>query len=246
MEEQKLEVYQDIIDKLLHNHTLSDTEKSIVKNDSEFLSYQKEFSILSKGIRKSAMHKKLNEIKELENDLSSASANVDKPSNKRKWLLAASLLFILGAAYLVLQLNKGGSYDKDFLIADNILNFPLPNGTRSVDVKEINIAYVHYQKGDHDTAIKEFEKLILKDNDPKLKFYLAISLLQKQKYKAAQNLLLDKSLKDNRELPINYYLALTKIGTDEPKEAIELLSNPTLSSPIFDKYRKKMIHMLSR
>lgn len=185
-------------------------------------------------------------VEELENNLSSASANGNSPKKKRQWIWLAMVFLILGLAFLFMQLNKGGSYDKDFLIADNTLIYPSSDDPENEVAGLGTKAYLHYNKGNFRAAIKEFKILIAKDNDPKHKFYLAICFLETQKYKAAQKLLLDKKLKDNKMLPINFYLALSKIGTDDPKEAIELLSNPTLPTPILNKYREKLIRMLSR
>jgi len=245
-EEQKLELYQDSIDKLLHKKELSENEQAVVKNDIDFKNYQAEFSTMSEGIKRAALHKKLDEIKALENKFGSASANSKQSSSKRKWLLALGLLFLLGLAYLFLQLNKGGSYDKDLLLASNVPSYPVTDATRGSDNSNENQAYVHYKKGEHSLGVKEFEKLIAHDNNPKHRFYAAISLIETKKYKEAQNMLQHASLKDYKELPINFYLALAKIGTDDPKEAIELLSKPTLPSPILDDKRLKLIRILSR
>ncbi len=245
-EEQKLELYQNIIDKLLNNESLSELEMQIVKNDTDFQTYKDEFNLLNEGIRRSALQTKLAEVKALENKFIPASANVNKPSNRRKWFAAFGIIFLVALAYLYTQINKGGSYDKDFLLADNLVPFTDIDGTRSTDKESKVDAYGFYNKRDYKNAIIEFEKLLKIDQNPKHKFYMAVSLLFVNKFEEAQDILEDKELQNYKKVPVNYYLALSKIGTDDPKEAIQLLSNPTIPYPILDKKRKKMIRILSR
>lgn len=245
-DEQKLEQYQNIIDKLINNNNLSVSETQIVKNDSGFQAYKNEFDLLNEGIRRSVLHNKLAEVKSLENNFNPASANVAKPNNRRKWFAAIGIILLLGLAYLFMQINKGGSYDKDLLLADSLSAYPNIDGVRSIDTESNLGAYSLYNKGEHKNALIEFEKLLKIDQNPKHKFYMAVSLLHVNKYQEAQDLLEGKALQGYKEVPVNYYLALSKIATDDPKEAIELLSNPTLSSPLLDKRRKKLIRILSR
>ena len=239
-----MEQYQDIIDKLLNHRSLSESESKIMKNDLEFKAYQKEFQLVTLGIKKSALHKKLEEIKALE--AKSNSQDSTKPKSRRRWLLVLGLILLGGLLYLFVQLNKGGSYDKDLLIADNVVNYPDIETSRSNDVSSNNKAYELYKKGKHPEAIKEFEKLLKLDQNPKHKFYLGVSLMQEGRYKAAQNIFEHESLNGYKKVPLNYYLALCNIANDEPDKAVELLSNPTLPSPILDNKRSKIIRMLTR
>jgi len=170
--------------------------------------------------------------------LDPASANIKNRPSRRKWLLGVGLLLLVGIAFLIMQMNKGGSYDKDFLIADNVIHHPAKENS--------NEAYKLYEKAEFGRAVSAFEKLIETDKNPSHKFYLAVCHLQNSKYKAAQKLLQQDPVKNIKDLPINYYLALSKVGTNDPDEAIELLNNPTLPSPKLDSKRKKIIRMLSR
>ena len=251
-EEQNLELYQDIIDKILNNIGLTDVETKIVESDPDFLSYQKEFGLISQAVKKSALHEKLDFIKQLENNHLDASANETtsakkvKPIKKRIWLIAAAFLFLLGAAYLVIQLNKGGNYDKDLIYEEYMADYPDIDGTRSDRNKVLSKAYKLYNDQQYRPAIFEFENLISNDENPKHKFYLAICLLRVKKFNEAQVLLEHDSLKNFNKVPVNFYLALSKIGTGDREEAIDLLKNPSHDSSILDPKRKKLLRILQR
>ena len=77
-----------------------------------------------------------------------ASANENKYFGRAKWLLGLILLFLISAAFLLIQLNKGGSYDKDFLIADNAVHFVESDNSKQSKNEVKSKAYDLYFNGE--------------------------------------------------------------------------------------------------
>ena len=255
----KLEQYQEIIDKLNNSRELSIEEKNIVESDTSFQEYQKEFGLIKMAISHNVLEQKLSELNKLEEKYKGDVASKvpqKRRLGRRSYLLFASSFILLLVAYYLYSSNLGDdSYDGDLLAADYVMDFPDPNNTRSTDSNIDNQLskdpYKLYSDANADgtsyhKASMAFENLIQSDDNPKHKFYLGISLLRESKWKEAEEIFGDNQLKELKNFPINYYLAVAKIGLEKTEEALELLNTPTTGNAIYNQEAQKIIKKLER
>jgi len=251
----KLEQYQEIIDKLHSGFELDDQEKNIVETDAAFQKYQKEFSLIEKAISHNALENKLSDISKLEEKYKDEGPK-KRSLGKRSFLLLAAASILLLLAFFLYTSNLGDdNYDGDLLAADYVMDFTDPDNTRSAnannDSPKSDDPYKLYSDANADRAsyhkaIKAFENLIQKDNNPKHKFYLGICYLRLSKWKTAEKIFEDNQLKELKKYPINYYLAISKIGLEKTDEAIELLNTPKTGNAIYNQEAEKIIEKLDR
>lgn len=255
----KLEQYQEIIDKLYSSQKLTNEEKTIVESDTAFQEYQKEFGLIEKAISHNVLEQKLSEMNKLEEKYKGevGSKIPQKPRlSRRSYLLLASSFILLLVAYYLYSSNLGDdSYDGDLLAADYVMDFPDPDNTRStnnnIDNQLSKDPYKLYSDANDDgtsygKASMAFKNLIQSDDNPKHKFYLGISLLRESKWKEAEEIFGDNQLKELNNYPINYYLAVAKIGLEKTEEAIELLNTPTTGNTFYNKEAQVIIKKLER
>ena len=183
--------------------------------------------------------------------------NTAKKKNLVKRIfLPLMLLVVILIAFFFFTSNLGdNSYDGDLLAADYVMDFPDPEGTRSgndkTDKPKSDDPYKLYvaanaEKGSFQNAIKAFDQLIQTDDNPKHKFYQGISYLRISKWKEAELIFENNQLKELKNYPLNYYLAVAKIGLEKTDEAIKLLSNPTTGNALYNNEAEKIIKKLER
>lgn len=252
---QILEKYQNIIDKIIGNIELSNDEKSIVENDDNFKSYQQDFALIQNAIKHTSLENKLSSLNKMEEkykEEKTSAHSKEKPTRRlgrRSYLLLAAASILLLLAYFMFNDSKSGSYDGDLLASNSNISFQSGYETRSNsnDYSNVDSSYINYIKNDFFKAAKDLEKRIEIDDDPKHKFYLALCHLERQKWKSAEKLLENKSMDQLKDFPVNFYLAISKVGQRKTVEAIELLEKSNSSGFIMHNQRgDKLLEKLKK
>lgn len=243
-EDQKLEQYQEIIDRLQAGQSLSDEENSIVNSDASFKKYQSDHRQIEKAVSHNAMKNKLAQLNKLEEKYKDESPKKRGLSRRSYLLLAAScILLLLG----YLMVNSGDDkYDGDLLAEDMLLAFTDPDATRGTDTTTSNDPYQLYSKSKYGLATTAFEELIESDDNPKHKFFYGVCLLQKRKWKDAEKVFENKQLQELRNYPLNYNLAVAKVGLEKTEEAIELLKSPSSGNELFNGQAEKYLNRITK
>lgn len=246
--EEKLIRYQEIVDKLFQNSPLNEEENLIVKNDIDFKNYQKENSIIHHAITHSALNEKLNELNKLEEKYQNSDMKNPKKTRRLFFALTAASVLLFLSYFLFFYGEGGKSYDGDLLASDFVINYPTGFESRSSsNNNNIDSSYVNYVKGEAlHKAIKDLEKRVEIDDDPKHKFFLAISYQRVEKWKDAEKLLEREDVRSLKDIPSNYFLAVSKTGLRKTKEAIELLEAPKTGKESINMQGEKLLKILKR
>ncbi|OWW26948.1 hypothetical protein B4Q04_04535 [Zobellia sp. OII3] len=147
----------------------------------------------------------------------------------RPWLVAASIIFLVGIGSWFVFFNTHNYstdelYNANFVAYENVVH-PIE---RSAELEDLQTrAFTAYENEDYAEALSLFKTLQEKNNDGYIQFYEAITLMQLQKHKEAVPLLenyieADGELKDRAI----WYLALSdlKLGRiDESKIQLQKL-----------------------
>ncbi|WP_430905622.1 tetratricopeptide repeat protein [Maribacter sp. 2-571] len=142
-----------------------------------------------------------------------------------QWLVAASLLVLLGLSYWFFQDNTADTTD---LFAQNFVPYrnvthPVTRGDAMVDSK--TQAFSAYGKGDFNKAISLFTQLYASDKEPYYLFYKANALIQINKASEAVPLLKEHlKTKDALSDKSNWYLAMAYLqlkDADKAKAALQ-------------------------
>lgn len=221
--------------------TLSDDQRGnfdrLLQTDAEFAAdfeFQKE---LQRSLRKEERQ----EIKSLFSnlDIGTVAASKDgrpketetKVISIRAWLVAASVIFLLGIGSWLLffdnpDLNTDQLYAANFAPYENVVH-PIERGEHLEDLK--TRAFTAYEDADYSLALKLFKELQVQQNDPYNAFYEAIVLMQLDKHQEAMPLL-EVYIENNGKLKdrATWYLALSylKLGElDKSKAQLEKLAS---------------------
>ncbi len=140
----------------------------------------------------------------------------------RPWLVAASIVFLLGLGSWLLffnspDLNTDQLYAANFAPYENVVH-PIERGEQLEDMK--TRAFTAYEDADYSLALKLFKELQVQQNDPYISFYEAIVLMQLNKHQEAIPLLEgyienDGQLKDRA----TWYLALAYLKQNNIAES---------------------------
>ncbi len=206
---------EELIEKYF-KETLSETERAQFNtylNEDE--SFKKEFEFIS-NLQETIVQKEREETKAL---LQSFEQSV-KQRNWKKWLVAASIVLLLGLGYSLFFLKPS----PDQLFASNFEPYanviqPVVRGLNESDLK--TKAFVAYENKEYELAETYFSQIYTKDKEPYSLFYLANTEL------AMGNISEGKRLLNNYlELPIdsltekaNWYLALAHLKGGEIEDA---------------------------
>ena len=241
-EDQKLKQYQEIIDKLNEGLELSEIENSIVKSDGGFKKYQKDHLQIEQAITHNAMEKKLTDLNELEKKYAD-EPKVKRGLSRRSYLLLAASSILLLLAYFFI--NSGdNTYDGDLLAMDYVMDFTDPDTTRGTNSSDTKDPYELYSSGKYKMALNGFKELIASDDNPKNKFYYGVCLLRLNKWKEAEQVFENEQLKELRNYPLNYNLAVAKVGLEKTDEALKLLNNPSSGNELFNREAEKLRNTL--
>ncbi len=243
--ENKLQMYQDIIDKLLLQNSLTKNELGIVDNDQDFQIYLKEFNLIEKGIAYSVMKSKYQFLIDHENNKYAKDLNKESGILRKSLIfaIAASILLLLG--YITFNGSSSKTYNGQLLASKTMVPYAMPNVSRSNDDITKNDPYYNYSKRNYPEAINDFQKLIESDNNPKYKFYLAVSYLYVKNWEKAESILSNQELAEIG-YPVNFYLAIAKVGLKKTNEAVELLQKPLTDDILYNEEGQKLLKELKK
>lgn len=216
---------EDLIEKYIQNR-LSPTEEVLVhkllQNDINFERELTFHANLKKAIEKEDEDNFRNLISELE-----SKANIESKPPRRsyiKWLVAASIILLLGLSYFSTFNQKASTNDlfaSYFEPYRNVIQ-PLERGNEQQDQK--SLAFLAYEKGDYEEAINLFTALYSTTKEPYYLFYKANALLKLEKANEALPLLLEHlKTNDTLKAKTTWYLALAYLKlNDRPNARITL------------------------
>jgi len=136
----------------------------------------------------------------------------------RPWLVAASIVFLLGLGSWLLffnspNLNTEQLYTANFTPYENVVH-PIERGEKMEDLQ--TRAFTAYEDADYTLALELFKELQVQQSDPYIAFYEAIVRMQLDQHRKAVPLLEDYianggQLKDRA----TWYLALAYLKQDD-------------------------------
>jgi len=212
--------------------TLSENERAefdrLLQADAEFAAefeFQKE---LKSALKKEERQK----IKSLFSNLGTETlvdlhdGRTQKPERKvisiRSWLVAASIIFLLGIGSWLLfyntpDLNTDQLYAANFVPYENVVH-PIERGAQLEDLK--TRAFTAYENANYGLALELFKELQVQHNDPYIVFYEAIVLMQLDNHEEAIPLL-EGYIEDNGQLKdrATWYLALAYLKQNDITES---------------------------
>lgn len=155
--------------------------------------------------------------------------------------IAASLLFLLSAAYYFLMVDSTPStadlYAANFEPYRNIA----VDLTRSNDASPEEVAFTAYENGDYEKAA---QLLLALDGKPAYRFYAAQAYLAQKNYAEAKKILMPMA--DDAAFPLskqaNWYMALAELGSNELETAKARLQ--TISKTGNHPYSKEATELL--
>lgn len=224
---------------LIHKYfknSLSENEEitfnTLLNEDKDFQKSFKEHQSLHRAFE-------INEAERLKQKLKQLDINDDKKIkklNNNRWLfsIAASVLIIVGISFYLNYFNTS-LYEKYFETYPNVYQ-PVIRGSSSQS------PFVYYENGDFSQAEKEFEILLNSEDNPNLRFYYALSLLNQNQYEKA-NIEFEKLKSQDFEfLPeVYWYFALSQLQLDNSTKAKELLKFMNEKNWNFKKTERKEI-----
>ena len=156
------------------------TVESLLKSDPQFKSEFQEYEDLARAFEISEGKSLKNRFQEVEKNLSQTTRFAFL---KSKVLYAAiACAVVIGFYYKFYRVETGNSlFSSNFTFLPNTYQ-PIVRGVSSNDTTE---AFSAYESGDYETAEKEFEQIILMNEDPNIQFYYGLTLLNQSKFELA-------------------------------------------------------------
>ena len=162
--------------------------------------------------------------------------------NYRKWLVAATVVVLLGLSGF-LYLNR--SIDTERLYAENFEPYrnvvqPIVRGQTQTDLK--TKAFTAYETKNYTKALEHFNELLKENPDETIAFYKANVLLKLNKTEDAI-VIFKNNLKtpDSLDAKNNWYLALAHIKNKNVENAKDQLSHLIKSESTFKKNEAKKL-----
>lgn len=214
---------KDLIEKFIQNR-LSSKEKltfdELLKNDVDFKNEVAFHTNLKKAVKN-------NDNESFKNLISDLELKVKRPGQKysySKWLVAASIILLLGLTYFLTIFNKPSTNDlfaSYFQPYENVIS---PIERSSDQQGEKALAFYTYEEGDYEVAIILFSKLYKSTKEPYYLFYKANALLTLERANEAVPLLLEHlKTEDALTEKTKWYLALAYLKKQENQNAKKLL-----------------------
>lgn len=221
----------ELIDKYFNN-SLSPKEQlkfnELLQNDEKF---KKEF-VFQKDLKKVISKHRQNDLKKVLEDFEKENSKLKFINIPKKWLVAASIVFILGVGYVFVKDNFYPSNEQLFVENyqpyRNII-FPVERGVTSSSIEQS--AFVAYESKNYHKAINLFNS-IPNNNDNYVIFYKAMCYMSLEKTEEAIKLLLTISDKDNKgenevdfEEISTWYLGLAYLKLEQDEDAVGQFKN---------------------
>jgi len=214
---------ENLIEKYIQNR-LSSKEKiefdELLKSDIDF---EKEV-IFQTNIKKAVKKEDDIRFRSLISEIEVKTNKSIRKPNYAKWLVAASIVVLLGLTYFFTQNNDASTdelFTSYFEPYRNVIQ-PIERGDNQQDTK--TLAFMAYEKGDYENAIKLFSKLYAENKESYYLFYKANALLKLEKADEAIPLLLEHlKTKDTLTEKTNWYLALAYLKLNDKNNAKKAL-----------------------
>ena len=233
----------ELIDKYFNN-SLSPKEQlkfnELLQNDDKF---KKEF-VFQKDLKKVISKHQQNDLKKVIEDFEKENSNMKFINIPKKWLVAASIVFLIGVGFVFVKSNFYPSseqlYVENFEPYRNIV-FPVERSIPSNSIEQS--AFVAYENNNYHKAINLFNS-IPNNNDNYVIFYKAMCYMSLDKTEEAVNLLL--SISDNNsgkngtnfEEISTWYLGLAYLKLEQNNDAMEQFKNVTNGGEAVFKYEE--------
>lgn len=225
------------------SNSLTQEEKVLLddflKNDEEFKN-QFDFELdLQKVIGQAKRMELKSKLKGFEDEIDASSKSVISISSYKKWLVAASILIIIGLGYLQFSNpNLNTLYDENFQVYPNT-EVSITRGEEAETLERK--AFIAYETEDYDQALQLFSEM---PEQPYIAFYKAQCHLKLEQYSRAIELLNLNISKKAKYIPESYWymsMAYLKMGDSEN-------ANKTLTYLVthFDYRKEKAEELISR
>lgn len=214
---------EDLIDKYLQNKLSKDEklvfEELLEKNDS----FKKEVQLyvdLKKAVEKEDDSNFRNLITEIE-----STAKIPKDKNSQlKWLVAASIIILLGLSYFLTLEKKVSTQELFVSYFEPYKNVIEPLQRNGDQKNEKAIAFMAYDHEEYEKAVILFSKLYSSTNEPYYLFYKANALLKLERANEAIPLLLEHlKTKDTLTEKSYWYLAMAYLKLNDKASAKQSL-----------------------
>lgn len=225
----------DLIEKYFGN-SLSPKEQS---KFNELLRTDEKFKIeldFQKDLQKVIYRNQRNDLKKVLQKFEQNKPDVKLLNISKKWLVAASILLIVGLGYIFL---KNNNYSPDDLFVQNYepyrnIVLPVERGINSNTIEQS--AFIAYENGNYRKAINLFNS-VPNNNDQYIQFYKAMCYMSLNKPKDAITLLkiiTESDYNQNSEINFkelaNWYLALAYLDLgeiDRAKKQFSIIAGDT-------------------
>jgi len=214
---------EKLIEKYIQNR-LNSKEKiefdELLKGDIDF---EKEV-IFQTNLKKAVKKEDDIRFRSLISEIETKTNRLIRKLSYIKWLVAASIVLLLGLTYFLTQNNDASTdelFTSYFEPYRNVI-LPIERGGNQQDAK--TLAFMAYEKGDYQNAVKLFSKLYASTKESYYLFYKANALLKLEKANEAIPLLLAHlKTKDTLTEKTNWYLALAYLKLNDKSNAKKVL-----------------------
>jgi len=208
-----------LIEKFIQNR-LSIDEKStfnelLEKDDS----FKKEVQ-LHVNLKKAIIKEDDSGFRNLISEIESKVKRPKQINSYTKWLVAASIIFLLGLSYFLTLEKKASTQELFASYFEPYRNVIQPMQRNGDQQNEKEIAFMAYDQGEYEKAILLFSNLHASTKEPYYLFYKANALLKLERANDAVPLLLEH-LKTNDTLTekSHWYLAMAYLKLDDKVNA---------------------------
>lgn len=243
-------LHEELIEKYIQNRLTAEEELIFNKLLEDDATFKKDV----------ALHTKLKNVIENDDDenyralisnLEGRFNETGKKSSFTKWLVAASIILLLGFSYFFTS-NYNTTVSSNELFASYFV--PYRNVIAPIERSDSNgvtqqnektQAFIAYEKGEYKKAILLFTKLYTATKEPYYLFYKANALLKLERANEAVPLLLEHlKTKDTLTDKTNWYLALAYLKIENKAKAKELLNTVITNGSYKSKEAKKLLEEL--
>lgn len=165
---------------------------------------------------------KVNEAKRLKNRLKDHEDQISNTKSSKPnpifFAIAATVLVLIGAS-VYFNLYQQNLYDQYFESYPNVYQ-PIVRGNSEQSTE----AFVYYENDDFKNAQKAFENYLEKNNNPNIRFYLALSYLNdNQPLQALTEFEKLENIEFEFQAEVYWYSSLANLKLEKKSDAIKLL-----------------------
>lgn len=212
------------------------TVEALLKTDVDFQTDFNTYDDISRAFKVSEAKALKDSFKKLEEKSPERTRRV----NKYKYLyLAIASAVVIGFFYSIFSTQSSDKlYDSNFEIYPNTYQPVI----RSVDTDTNNGGFVAYENGDFLTAENEFQLLLDVSENPNIRFYLAVSLLNQSKFDLALKAFetLNNQTHDYNAESL-WYTTLIHIKKENYSKALRSLEQLNIVNSAFKSEERKLL-----